>query len=274
MFSTKTQFIIGLTTYDTENLEISVRGLARINKNFMLIIHADNPDKKVTKKQIRTLGYKGALHIINSQYNVGLLNARLTILNAIREQKINAKWIVFVDDDDILTNLNTPNVSKENFAIVQNMVVLRTRLIDVLRVMNNPENYTIDNENVFLVRPHIGITGTPIRTNIALRMADVINSAIQEISDINERLTFRTPVDMMMWSALNIIAQHDNPNAAPIYMDSVNYIATDIDTAPTKYGVPLQPSKNAKQQIEQTIQKYNTAIRNALMADAAPTGHD
>lgn len=154
------------------------------------------------------------------------------------------------------------------------MVVLRTRLIDVLRVMNNPKNYTIDNENVFLVRPHIGITGTLIRTDMALHMADAFNNANQEISDINERLTFRAPIDMIMWSVLNIVAQHYNPNAKPIYMDSVNYIATDIDTASTKYGMRLLPTKNAKQQIEQTIEKYNAAIRNALTADAAPVGHN
>ena len=274
MFRTKTNFIVGLTTYNTENLEISVRGLAQLNKEFVLIVCADNPDKKVTKKQIRSLGYKGPLHIINNQYNVGTLNARLAILKAVRERKINAEWVIFVDDDDILTNIDTPVVSQDNFAIVQNMVVLRTRLIDVLRVMKKPADYTVDNENVFLVRPHIGITGTLIRINIALRMLDVMNDAQQEISDINERLSFRPPVDMMMWSALNIIAQHDNQNATPIYMDRVNYIATDIDTAPTKYGMRLQPTKNAKQQIEQTIAKYNTAIRNALMAVAAPVGHD
>lgn len=274
MFRTKTNFIVGLTTYNTENLEISVRGLAQLNKEFVLIVCADNPDKKVTKKQIRSLGYKGPLHIINNQYNVGTLNARLAILKAVRERKINAEWFIFVDDDDILTNIDTPVVSQDNFAIVQNMVVLRTRLIDVLRVMKKPADYTVDNENVFLVRPHIGITGTLIRINIALRILDVMNDAQQEISDINERLSFRPPVDMMMWSALNIIAQHDNQNATPIYMDRVNYIATDIDTAPTKYGMRLQPTKNAKQQIEQTIAKYNTAIRNALMAVAAPVGHD
>ncbi len=274
MFGTKAQFIVGLTTYYTENLNISVRALSRLDKNFVLIVHADNPEQKITKKQIRALGYKGALYIINSQYNVGTLNARLAILNAIRERKLNAEWTIFVDDDDVLINLNIPSVSQENFAIIQNMVVLRTRLIDVLRVMNNPKNYTIDNENVFLIRPHVGITGTLIRTDMALHMADAFNNANQEISDINERLTFRAPIDMIMWSVLNIVAQHYNPNAKPIYMDSVNYIATDIDTTPTKYGMRLLPTKNAKQQIEQTIEKYNAAIRNALTAAAAPVGHN
>ena len=272
MFGANAQIIVGITTYYTENLNISVRALARLDKKLILIVHADNPEQKVTKKQIRALGYKGTLYIINSQYNVGTLNARLAIMNAIRERKLNAEWTVLVDDDDILTNLDIPNVSPDNFAIVQNMVVLRTRLIDVLRVMNNPKNYTIDNENVFLVRPHVGITGTLIRTDVALRMADTFQKARQEISDINERLTFRAPVDMIMWSALNIVAQHYNPNAKPIYMDSVNYIATDIDTATTKYGMRILPGKNAKQQIEQTVEKYNTAIRNALVA--APVGHN
>ena len=264
MFDKRTRIIVGMTTLYNEYLGISIPGLARLGKKFTLIIYNDNPDTKVKKSYIRKLGYRGKLYIANGGHNIGQLRARLAIVDFVRKKKLNADWFIFVDDDDILANIVIPNVSKNNFAIIQNMAVVRTRLIDVLRVARNATNYTIDNENIYLVRPHVGLAGTLVRYSAILRMADVMNNALQSISDVDESLTFRPPVDMMMWSALNIIARHDNERATPIYMDTINYIATDVDTCPTKYGMNIQPAKNPTQQISRAIARYDAAIRAAL----------
>ena len=264
MFDKRTRIIVGMTTLYNEYLGISIPGLARLGKKFTLIIYNDNPDTKVKKSYIRRLGYRGKLYVVNGGHNIGQLRARLAIVDFVRKKKLNADWFIFVDDDDILANIVIPNVSKNNFAIIQNMAVVRTRLIDVLRVARNATNYTIDNENIYLVRPHVGLAGTLVRYSAILRMADVMNNALQSISDVDESLTFRPPVDMMMWSALNIIARHDNERATPIYMDTINYIATDVDTCPTKYGMNIQPAKNPTQQISRAIARYDAAIRAAL----------
>ena len=264
MFDKRTRIIVGMTTLYSEYLGISIPGLARLGKKFTLIIYNDNPDTKVKKSYIRRLGYRGKLYIANGGHNIGQLRARLAIVDFVRKKKLNADWFIFVDDDDILANIVIPNVSKNNFAIIQNMAVVRTRLIDVLRVARNATNYTIDNENIYLVRPHVGLAGTLVRYSAILRMADVMNNALQSISDVDESLTFRPPVDMMMWSALNIIARHDNERATPIYMDTINYIATDVDTCPTKYGMNIQPAKNPTQQISRAIARYDATIRVAL----------
>ena len=264
MFDKRTRIIVGMTTLYNEYLGISIPGLARMGKKFTLIIYNDNPDTKVKKSYIRKLGYRGKLYIANGGHNIGQLRARLAIVDFVRKKKLNADWFIFVDDDDILANIVIPNVSKNNFAIIQNMAVVRTRLIDVLRVARNATNYTIDNENIYLVRPHVGLAGTLVRYSAVIRMADVMNNALQSISDVDESLTFRPPVDMMMWSALNIIARHDNERATPIYMDTINYIATDVDTCPIKYGMNIQPSKNPTQQISRAIARYDATIRVAL----------
>ena len=264
MFDKRTRIIVGMTTLYNEYLGISIPGLARLGKKFTLIIYNDNPDTKVKKSYIRRLGYRGKLYIANGGHNIGQLRARLAIVDFVRKKKLNADWFIFVDDDDILANIVIPNVSKNNFAIIQNMAVVRTRLIDVLRVARNATNYTIDNENIYLVRPHVGLAGTLVRYSAILRMADVMNNALQSISDVDESLTFRPPVDMMMWSALNIIARYDNERATPIYMDTINYIATDVDTCPTKYGMNIQPAKNPTQQISRAIARYDATIRAAL----------
>ncbi len=272
MFNPKQRIIVGLTTYYSEYLDISIPGLAHVDKRFTLIIHNDNPDVRITRRQIRKLGYRGRLHVINSKHNVGLLRARMAILTYVRRHKMKSDWVIFVDDDDILTNLNLPNVSDNNFAIIQNMPVIRTRLIDVLRAVKNQNNYTVDNENVYMVRPHVGLAGTLVRFSAMMRLDDILHECLESISDIDATLSFRPPVDMMMWSALNIIARHDNEHATPIYMDTVNYIAIDIDTVQTKYGMKLQPGRNPEQQIRRAITKYDNVVRSALAA--APLGHD
>lgn len=277
MFRRKSRVIVGLTTYYNENLIISMSGLARLGKNITLIIHNDNPDIKLSRRRIRHMGFQGRLHIINSDYNKGTLDSRLEIIKYAKEHKICADWFLFADDDDIVLNLNIPRIEGNHFAIIQNMAVVRTRLVDVLRVINNPDNFTIDNENVYLVRPHIGLAGTLVRMENIWQLGDILGRIRQEISDIDESLDFRPPVDMMMWSAVNIIARHYNEKTTPIYMDELNYLAIDIDTAQIKYGMQIQPQKNPQQQIMNALAKYDTAVRNALVADvtdAAPAGQD
>lgn len=279
MFACKSRIIVGLTTFYNENLMISLSGLARLGKRAILVIHNDNPQTKVTKRDVRCMGYDGDVHIINSGYNIGLLRARLAIIDYVKKHRINSDWFVFANDDDVLLNLDIPNVGQNHFAIIQNMAVVRTRLIDVLRIMKNPDNFTIDEENIYLVRPHIGIIGTLVRMDYIFKMADILQSASEAISDIDESLGFRPPVDMMMWSALNIIARNDNDTISPIYMDTVNYVAMDIDNVTTKYGMLIQPEKNPHQQIMSAIAKYDTAIHAALTNNesenkAAPAGQE
>lgn len=273
MLFNKSRIIVGLTTYYNENLMISMSGMARFGKHVTLIIHNDNPETKITRRKIRRMGYKGKLYIINSEHNVGLRNARLNIIDFLQQHKISADWFIFADDDDVLLNVDVPSVGKNHFAIIQNMAVIRTRLIDVLRVIKDKNNFLIDNENIYLVRPHVGLAGTLVRTESVLKMADILHKIHQQISDIDESINFRPPVDVMMWSVLNIVARHNNPDATPIYMDTTNYIATDIDTAPTKYGIPIQPAKNVQKQIMTVIAKYDAVARAALAA-AAPMGQE
>lgn len=274
MLLNKSRVIVGLTTYYNENLMISVSGLASLGKLATLIIHNDNPDTTITRRQIRRMGYTGKLYIINSEHNVGLRASRLNIIDFVRQHNIRADWFIFADDDDVLLNLDVPDVGDNHFAVIQNMAVIRTRLIDVLRVIKDKNNFSIDNENVYLVRPHVGLAGTLVRTTEMLMMGDVLHNTHSQISDIDESITFRPPVDIMMWSALNIVARHNNPNTTPIYMDTVNYVATDIDTATTKYGMQIQPTKNAQKQIMAVIAKYDAAVRAVLATNAAPAGQE
>lgn len=273
MFVTKNNLIVGLTTYYNENLAISVPALGRLHKKIHLIIYNDNPNNKLHKRDIRKLGYCGKLHIINTHENVGQLRARLNILEYAQKKHAKSTWFTFVDDDDVLLNANIPNVSSRHFAVIQNMAVIKNRLVDVLRIMKKPTDFTVDDENIYIVRPHVGMSGTLVRMSAVLQMMQTLNQIRTEISDIDASLSFRPPVDLMMWSALNIISRHADATITPIYMDTINYLATDLDSATTKYGMKIPTGKDAQQQIIQAISKYDAAVRTAVAA-AAPTGQN
>ncbi len=270
MFKHKQNLVIGMTTYFSQFLELSVPALARLKTDFTLIIYNDNPDNKVTTNYIRNLGFRGRVHIINGVYNIGLLQARLAILDYMSENKINSDWILFTDDDCIVTDVNIPDVSDNNFAIIQNMAVVRTRLVDVFRAATDFTKCVIDNENIVLVRPHLGLGGTLVRTPIMMKTGMILKTCLDKFFDIDTGLRFLPPVDAMMWSGVNIVAQYLNKNYTPIYMDNINYVSVDLDRAATKYGMPIKPARNADTQIANVLARYDAVILSAI--SAAPAG--
>jgi hypothetical protein len=99
MLRRKNYIIVGLTTFHTEFLRISIPALSRLGRDIYLIIHNDNPDARVAKSDIRRFGYRGPMRIINVKKSAGRLFARLDILAAIRALKIKSDWMIFTDDD-------------------------------------------------------------------------------------------------------------------------------------------------------------------------------
>lgn len=264
MLSKKNYIIIGLTTFDTEFLRISVPAIAKLKQKIYLIVHNDNPNAKVTNYQIRRLGYRGPLHIINSSKNFGPLESRLNILFTINDLKIISDWMVFVDDDDIITNVDIPVVQPNNFAIMQNMAIIKRRLLDLFKVMDNYKNYTIDDDNIVLERPHIGISGTMVRTGIMIHLGELIDTIIDKIHEIDDSLGYRAPDDAMLWSYLNMYTKHQSIMSAPIYMDRVNYIATNLDSVNHKYGKRLLPPENQQKYFEGAMRRYCKLFEDTL----------
>ena len=272
MFGKKCSIIIGLTTFNTEMLQISVPALARIKQKFHLVLHNDNPNVNVKKKHLRKLGYRGRVSIINTDTNVGQLGARLKIVEYVSERKLNPKWITFVDDDDVLTNVTIPNVKDNVFAIIQNAIIVRKRTSDLMRIMQNPNDYEIDSENVIIDRPHIGASGTMIRWEIMHETCKVIRTIMDKINKINSGISWRAPVDAIMWSYLNSYVKYNKPEYIPIYMDSINYISIKMDSCDKKYGRAILPTRKPEETYEKTLARYNALINAALAA--APTGQN
>lgn len=272
MLAKRINLVVGLTTFDTNMLRISVPALARLHRHFLLIIHNDNPAVTITRRMVRALGYRGDVHIINSSENVGTLFARMAIVSAATRFAPNAGWIVFADDDDMLLDIDVPSVSSDNFAVVQNMVVVQHSVSALLRLMQNPNDYSPDDENITIVRPHMGLVGSLIRMDVMVGLARVLNFAAEDIRHIDDSLDYRPPYDAIMWTALNTYARGLNPNAVPIYMDRVGYIAIKVDASPMKYGRLRVPARAVRDHYVRVIARFDAALRAALAA-AAPLGH-
>ncbi len=267
MLSRKNNIVVGITTFHNEMLRISVPALGRMARKFLLIIYNDNPLTTVTKRQIRMLGYRGDLQIINSDENIGTMRARMAIVAAALKVKPTPEWIIFNDDDDMLINLDdVPNVSDDTWAVMQNSLILRNRVAGLMRAMGNPEDCHADGTDVMLDKPHIGFTGTMMRMSVMCDMARVVDYALPQIAAMGESLSFRPPVDTIMWNFANMCAKQQNPNAMPIYMDRVNHIITDLDSAQTKYGYARTPRRGGGDAVRRAVAKYDAIFADAMAA--------
>jgi hypothetical protein len=145
------------------------------------------------------------------------------------------------------------------------MVFIKQRLIDLLRVIDNSDNYEIDDTRITAERPHIGIVGTLLRTKIMTQLCALVQPIVPEIHAIDASLNGRQPEDIVMWFYLQMYARSKDPNAAPLYSDSVNYIATMLDTAPTKYGKSLIPTNMAQEDYDNVMARYCQVFEKVLI---------
>lgn len=261
MFHKKYDVIIGLTTFNHEMLKISIPALGKLGKKFALIIFNDNPTAKLKRRTIRKLGYRGWLRIINTDENVGTILARAKILDYAQKCNLQASWVMFANDDDAVLSIGVPTVADSNFAVLQNSVFVRARVLDLLRILDNPAIYTIDDDVMQLIKPHIGFKGTFIRYNIACEFGKIINDNAEKLVQILEKLNVMVPVNMLMWSGLNTFVRNAHPEMSPIYMDETNYMT--ITT--------VAPRNNAAK-FDTLVNKFDAIVAAALAA--APAGQE
>lgn len=262
MLRKKNLVVVAVTTFNTEMLKLSVAAIARIKSKFTLIIHNDNPAETVTPRDIRKMGYRGGLHIINSTTNVGLRTARLRILDAAANVARDAEWIIYVDDDDILLSADIPAVDANSFAVIQNALVVRRRISDMITAVKYPGRLAPDGDNIILERPHLGLGANAIRISVMRGLANILHAAGERLDEIDASLDYRPPVDAMMWDALNTYARGASPAATPIYMDSVNVVRNGIDTDAEKYGRPAPDARHGAAVLARAMARYRAAIAN------------
>lgn len=261
MLRRKNLVVVGLTTFNTEMLKISVSAIARIKSKFLLIIHNDNPTDTVTVRDIRRMGYRGYLHIINNPENVGLRRARLRILDAAGQRAPGAQWIIYVNDDDILLNTDIPVVADNIFAVLHSNLIVRHRVSDLITAISHPEKITPDGENVIMARPNVGLGGTAVCMDIMRGAANVMHAAAANLDSIDTQLGAHAPVDAVMWMALNKYARETRPDAAPIFMDSVNCIRNGIDS-----NIQKNCRAGTTRRMANIMAGYDAAIAAAMAA--------
>lgn len=258
MARSKQNIVIGLTTFSHEFLRISVAGLARAAKNVILVIYNDNPCRPLKHRAVRKLGFRGQLHIINTDENIGAIRARVAILDYVKKNKIDASWFMFANDDDIVLNTDTPNVDDGIFAIMGNAVTIRQRVLDVLRVMKNPDDYTIDGVDTQLYAPYIAMAGTFIRLKYVLEFGDFLSSVMPGLLEITNDIPFAVPTDAITWNMFVEYMRITYPSLSPIYMNQTNYLMTKLNNT-------CYPSNN---------QREGIVARAVALVAAAPRGNE
>lgn len=254
MIYRRNNLVIGLTVSDVAYLQVAVPALARLRRCFFLVIYNDDSCARINRRMVRRLGYRGKLYIINGGHGIGLLGARIELVKYIRAHKIRSDWFMFIHDANIVSGLSIPRVLPNNFAIIQNSVRLRSGFLGALRVMRDPSAYQIDNTNTVLLRPYLGLTGTFVRSGVLFRTIDILSGILDSIYEIDMSLSYPAPVDLMMWSAINIVSRDMCPANVPIYMDTVGVLGVDLDAAPSVSGA----------RIARALSRYDKLVLSAL----------
>lgn len=268
MFTKKANLVIAITTYDTDALRISVPPVRRCARDATLIIHNDNPNVEIDRQVIRKLGWRGALHIINSKTNLGEFESRIATLEYIEREKIPCDWIVFVDDDDALIDATVPDVSESTFAIIQNATTISESVTDIFKI--TPK--WVNGSEYGVTGAHFDITGTFVRYNVAVEFVHFMRSVLPEIAKIAHSFKYRVPAGAIMWTGLKAFMRAAHPEMSAIYMNRTNYVSIKLGSAPQKYGMRIVPATSAKTFNANVIKKYaeffeSVAMQN-MVADA------
>ena len=233
MMAKKPKLVVIITSFDLDALRVSVPPLRRFRRGFTLVIHNDNPERKLTRRDVYCMGWRGPLHIINSDNNLGECESRIHALEYIRDNEIPADWIMFIDDDDVLIDVGVPNVGDDVFAVIQNTMTLSANHVDMFRI--NPS--WANGCEYGKTGPRFEITGTIIRANILIEFANIARAVMPQIRGIVDGLKYRLPWGGIMWNMVDTFVRTCHVDMSPIYMNRTNYIAIKLGRAPIKYGL-------------------------------------
>ncbi len=202
----KKYIIVGINVTDIVLLQMSVGALSKLSENIYLILFNNNPKQILKKSDILNLGFKNKFQIINSDKKIGAAATRIGLIKEAMRLKINAQWMVFCGQSDIITDLSVLNVEHKTYAVLQNTMCVRNNLQTVFNLIENPK-YNPGNENVINIkRPDFDINGT-------MFVFDKIKDLIQ--IENNDNLN-----DGDIWAYLKSTFK----DYEPIYMNQTNYI--------------------------------------------------
>lgn len=260
MFTSKKNIIVAITTFDLDALRLSVPPLRMFTHRAHLVIHNDNPNARLDKSALKKFGIRGDVHIINANQNRGELESRLAIIDYVRTRNIDADWIVFVNDDDVIINIDAPDVSKNTFAVVQNSTMLSDNITDIFKISASWATGT----QYGATAPRFDITGALLRTMFLSEFADFIKPLLPQMYKIANSTRYRVPWGAVMWAGLNTFMRYRYPQTAPIYMNRTNYVAIKMGRATKKYGRTIPIGAAAQDANTKILRRYNELFEFAI----------
>jgi hypothetical protein len=228
MFNKRQNLVVAIINSDMDAMRVSVPPLRRFGRKFGLVIFNNYADAKFLLRMVRNLGWRRKLQIVNSEKNLSDMDAYIATIDSVRDSKINAEWIMFIGDTDVLIDACVPKVSDDVFAIVQNATTISDSHIDLFKI--NPA--WVRGTDCGKTGPHFEINGTMIRTNVLFEFVDFIRPIlIQAKKIIREE---KCSPSMAIWEMLNTMMRARHPEMSPIYMNQTNYVAINLGYAGAK----------------------------------------
>ena len=253
--------VIAITTYDIDALRVSLPPIRRCARDATLIIHNDNPNIELSRQFVRKIGWRGTLHIINSNVNLGEFESRIAVLEYIEREKIPCGWVMFVDDDDALIDATVPAVSELTFAIIQNATTIYESITDIFKI--TPK--WVNGSEYGNTGAHFDIAGTLMRRGAAVEFGRFMRSVLPDVAKIAHGFKYRLPVGAIMWVGLNTFMRVAHPEMSAIYMDRTNYVSIKLGRATQKYGMRVVPMTSAKTFNSNVIKKFGKMFESAAV---------
>ena len=228
MFNKNPRFVVAINNSCLDALRVSVPPLRRFRGKFDLVVYNNDVDVKTLSRMVRNLGWHGKLHIVNSEKNLSELDAYIAMIDFLRNSTIDAEWVMFVGDTDVLIDAKLPNISDDVFAIVQNATTLCDSHVDLFKI--NP-NWT-GGTDCGKTGPHFEINGTAIRATVLFEFVDFIRPILIQVKKILREE--KCSLSMAIWEMLHVMMRTRHPEMSPIYMNQTNYVAINLGTIGAK----------------------------------------
>lgn len=258
MFKRNPQIVVAIKTNDLDALRISVPPLRRFARKFSLIIFNANSENKLTRRMVRKVFPRGAVHIINSEQSVGELESILKITEFVQHKNISCDWIMFLDDNDVLIDFWTPNVGNNVFAVVQNATTISESVTDIFKISPNWAR----GAPIGKTEPRFAINGTMIRGNIMFEFMEFMRDMIPQTLRIINKTRYYVPISTMLWAGINAFMRIRHPNMSPIYMNRTNCVIVNLGHSTTIYGQTIPNTAAAHKMVTSVINQFAEMIEN------------
>lgn len=225
------KFTVIVTTYHLDNLIISLRSIDKLDHEFNLLIHNDNPKNIVTKELLQEYIPLKSPVIINQKVNQGLLKSRLECIKYLKDhQEFKTEYFIFVDDDDMLVDLDHTVTYKK----VTTDVLIISYISDLLRCISNKVEF--NRLRKYNREPCYGIRGNYFKTDNFIKFYEYLIGFLPTLYEVMGSDHINAGEDDILDGLYYLFEKHKNPlEKFTIRNNKITYLWNLIESPIDRY---------------------------------------